>query len=176
MILLASVSSPGSSALSWISVVRVLSAGKLSSCREGEQRFGIQNCLLDEDEGMKPHLSQKMCCLCSLHAHLHRLVSEGCGTQDDSLICSGYQSPPGLTLLLWRGRCLDVWSPKQGLFQKAVSLLQSTCWPLAVCKLTCADWSLTDPGPKIAPLPLKHLLRLYNIYNLHLPTSNIDMG
>jgi hypothetical protein len=59
-----------------------------------------------------------MCCLCSLHAHLHRLVSEGQGTQDGSLACSGGQSPPGQTPLLWRGRCPDVWSLKRGLSQK----------------------------------------------------------
>jgi hypothetical protein len=34
-------------------VVRVLSAGKLSSCREGAQRSGVQPCLLAEDEGPK---------------------------------------------------------------------------------------------------------------------------
>ena len=53
VILLAFVSSPGSPALSRVSVVRVLSAGKLSSCREGAQRSGVQPCLLAEDEGPK---------------------------------------------------------------------------------------------------------------------------
>jgi hypothetical protein len=103
---------------SWVSVVRVVSAGKLSSCREGAQRSGIQICLLAEDEGPKQGLSQKMCCLCSLQAYPHRLFSEGHGTQDGSLTCSGSQSPPGQTPLLWRGRCLDVWSLKRGLSQK----------------------------------------------------------
>jgi hypothetical protein len=99
-------------------VVRVLSTGKLSSCREGAQISGIQTCLLAEDEGPKQGLSQKMCCLCSLHGHLHRLVSKGQETQDGSLTCSGSQSPPGQTPLLWRGRCPDVWSLKRGLSQK----------------------------------------------------------
>ena len=49
VILLASVSRPGSLALSSFSVVIVLSAGKLSSCREGGQISGI----LAEDEGLK---------------------------------------------------------------------------------------------------------------------------
>jgi hypothetical protein len=53
MILLASVSRPGSPTLSRVSVVRVLSVGKLSSCREGTQRSGAQLCLLAEDEGLK---------------------------------------------------------------------------------------------------------------------------
>ena len=57
-------------------MVRVLSAGKFS-CREGAHISGIQFCLLAEDGGLKQGLSQKMCCLCCLHDHLHRLVSEG---------------------------------------------------------------------------------------------------
>ena len=99
-------------------MVRVLSAGKLSSCREGAQRSGIQTCLLAEDEGPKQGLSQKMCCLCSLYAHLNRLVSERHGTQDCSLTCSGHRSPSWRTPLLWRESCPDVWSLKQGLYQK----------------------------------------------------------
>jgi hypothetical protein len=118
VILLASVSSPGSPALSWVSVVRVLSAGKLSSCWECVKRTGVQICLLSEDEGPKQGLSQKMSCLCILLAHLHRLVSEGSKTQDGSLTCSVGQNPPGLPPLLWWERCPDVWSPKWGLSQK----------------------------------------------------------
>jgi hypothetical protein len=43
-------------------VVRALSAGKLSSYREGAQISGVQTCLLTEDEGLKQGLSQKLCC------------------------------------------------------------------------------------------------------------------
>jgi hypothetical protein len=121
VIRLASVSRPGSPALSWVSVVRVLSAGKLSSCREGALIPAVQTCLLAEEEGPKQGLSQKMCCLCSLHAHLHRLVSKGHWTQDGSLTCSGGQSPPRQTPLLWRGRWPDVWSLKRGLSQSCVA-------------------------------------------------------
>jgi hypothetical protein len=53
VLLLASVSTPGSPTLSWVPVVRALSAGKLSCCREGAQRSGSQLCLLAEDEGPK---------------------------------------------------------------------------------------------------------------------------
>ena len=53
VILLASVSTPGSPTLSWDPVVRALSAGKLSSVREGMQRSGSQLCLLSEDEGLE---------------------------------------------------------------------------------------------------------------------------
>jgi hypothetical protein len=36
---------------------------------------------------------------------------------------------------------------------EAVLLLQSACSPFAVRELTCADWSLKDPGPKMPPSP-----------------------
>ena len=48
VIMLASISRPGRLALSLVSVVRVLSTGKLSSCREGAQISGVQTCLLAE--------------------------------------------------------------------------------------------------------------------------------
>jgi hypothetical protein len=41
-------------------VVRALSAGKLSSCREGAQISVDQIFLLAEDEGLKLGLSQKL--------------------------------------------------------------------------------------------------------------------
>jgi hypothetical protein len=46
--LLVSISRPGRIALSLVSVVRVFSAGKLSSCREGAQISGVRTCLLAE--------------------------------------------------------------------------------------------------------------------------------
>jgi hypothetical protein len=46
--LLASISRPGRLVLSLVSVVRVFSAGKLSSCREGAQISGVRTCLLAE--------------------------------------------------------------------------------------------------------------------------------
>jgi hypothetical protein len=41
-------------------VVRVLSAHKLSSCREGVLISGVQTCLVAEDEGLNLGLSQKL--------------------------------------------------------------------------------------------------------------------
>jgi hypothetical protein len=46
--MLASISRPGRLALSLVSVVRVLSAGKFSSCRECAQISGVRICLLAE--------------------------------------------------------------------------------------------------------------------------------
>ena len=43
-------------------MVRALSAGKLSSYREGAHISGSQTSLLAEDEGPKQDLSQKLCC------------------------------------------------------------------------------------------------------------------
>ena len=48
MTLLASISRPGRLALSLVSVGRVFSAGKLSSCREGTQISGVRTRLLAE--------------------------------------------------------------------------------------------------------------------------------
>ena len=48
VIMLASISRPGRLDLSLVSVVRVLSAGKLSSCRAGAQISGVRTCLLAE--------------------------------------------------------------------------------------------------------------------------------
>ena len=74
-------------------MVRALSAGKISSCREEAQLSGVQTYLLAEDEGLKQGLSQKICCLYNLQAHLHRLVSEEHGTQDGSLTSRVDTSP-----------------------------------------------------------------------------------
>jgi hypothetical protein len=57
--ILASNSRPERLALSWVSVVRALSASKLSSGREGSQISVVQTCLL-ADEGLKQGLSQKL--------------------------------------------------------------------------------------------------------------------
>ena len=46
--LLASISRPGRLALSLVSVVRVFSAGKLSSCSEVAQVCGVRTCLLTD--------------------------------------------------------------------------------------------------------------------------------
>jgi hypothetical protein len=53
VILLASVSTPGSPTLSWVPVVRSLCAGKLSSCREGAQMSEAQVNLLPDSKSPK---------------------------------------------------------------------------------------------------------------------------
>jgi hypothetical protein len=92
VISLASVSSPNSPALSWVSVVKYSLAGKLSSCTEVWRS----------------------------------------------------DLPPG-----WR------WRPETGPVPGDVLPLQSARSLFAVCELTCADWSLRGPGPKMAPSPVQ---------------------
>jgi hypothetical protein len=84
VILLSFISTPGRLALKGVSVVRALSAHKLSSCSEGGQISGIWTCLLAEDEGLKQGLSQNLCSFCSPHSHLCRIVLEESGNQDGS--------------------------------------------------------------------------------------------
>jgi hypothetical protein len=79
-------------------VVRALSAGKLSSYREGAQISGVRTCLLAEYEGPKQgHFLEAVLLwpvpeavsFCSPHSHLHRQVSEGSGNQVGAPRCSG---------------------------------------------------------------------------------------
>ena len=105
---------------------------------------------------MRPRngLSQKLCRFCSPHSHLCRFASEGFGTQNGSLTCSGSQSPSRRTPLLWRGRCLDVWSLKLGLSQK----LCRFCLSQNLCSF-CSQHSYLrrfgseGPGTQEAPSP-----------------------
>ena len=75
-------------------MVRALSAGKLSSCREGGQISGIRTCLLAEDEGLTEGVSQNLCSFCSPHSHLCSLVLAESGNQDGSPRCCGKAPPP----------------------------------------------------------------------------------
>jgi hypothetical protein len=68
VILLTSVSTPGSPTLSWVPVVRALSARKLSSYRKGPQRSGTLIYLLDIDEGPKEPCSRS-----SVASEAHKL-------------------------------------------------------------------------------------------------------
>jgi hypothetical protein len=77
VILLASISRPVKLPLFWVSVVRALSSGNLSSCREGGQISGVWTCLLVEVEGPYKGFSQNLCSFCSAHSHLCRVVSSG---------------------------------------------------------------------------------------------------
>jgi hypothetical protein len=111
-------------------VVRVLSAGKLSSCREGAQISGVRTCLLAVDEGLELRLSQNLCIFCSPHSHLCRLASVGSRNQCASLRCSGKARPGRADISSLVGKvpgCLEL----KTLYASEALLLQSV--PEAIC-------------------------------------------
>ena len=98
-------------------MVRALSAGKLSSYREGAQISGIWTSLLAEDEGPKQDLSQKLCCFGLsqklLISVVHTLTCADYflwspGTKMAPEDPEGRASPAGQTPDLWPGRWPDV--------------------------------------------------------------------
>jgi hypothetical protein len=131
VILLVSVSTPRSPTLSLVPVVRVVSAGKLSSCGEHTQSFGDLLWLLAEDKGPKGTLTQKLCLFCHPCALLCRLVSDGPRIQDGILTWSCCQSPHRRPTFLWKGTFGEFWSsvlpharrcrPKMDPVQEAIS-------------------------------------------------------
>ena len=83
-------------------MVRVLSAGKLSSYREGAQISGIWTSLLAEDEGLKQGLSDNL--LASVvHTLTYTDKSQASGNQDSKPQVLR-QSPPGWHRHLSAGR------------------------------------------------------------------------
>jgi hypothetical protein len=114
-------------------VVRALSAGRLSSFREGAQISGVRTCLLAEDEGPKQDLFQKLLasvvhtCTCPVLSHRDP------GTK---MAPSGTPAKPswaGSPLLGKVPGCLE---PEKGFASEALwlPLLASV-----VHTLTCAD-------------------------------------
>jgi hypothetical protein len=104
-------------------VVRALSAGKLSSCREGAQISGVPTCLLAEDEGLKQGLSQNLRSFCSPHSHLRRLVLVGSGNQDGSPRCSGNALPGRADTFPLAGKVSGCLEPKTGSASEVLWLL-----------------------------------------------------
>jgi hypothetical protein len=122
-------------------VVRALSAGKLSSYREGTQISCVRTSLLAEDEGPKQDLSQKLCC----YAVLHRLVSEGSGNQDGSPRCSCKTLLGRVDTSPLAGKVPGCLEPKKGAASEALWLLPvpeavSFCSPHShLCRLLLAE-------------------------------------
>jgi hypothetical protein len=138
VIQLASISRPGRLAL----VVRVLSAGKLSSCWEGGQISGVQTCLLAEDEGPKQDLSKDMCSFGSSYSHLHRLVLVGSGNQDDSPRCCGKALLGGADTSPLAGKVPRCHEPKTWCAPEALWLLpvpEAVSLQSPLCRLVSAE-------------------------------------
>ena len=75
--LLASISTPGRLGLSLVSVVRVFSAGQLSSCREGAQVSGVRTCLLTEVVFYSPKVLRSHGGSCADLGDLQKLCAQG---------------------------------------------------------------------------------------------------
>jgi hypothetical protein len=134
-------------------VVRALSVGKLSSCREGGQISGIWTCLLAEDEDPKQCLSQNLCSFCSSHSHLRRLVWAGSENQDGSPSCWGKALPGGADTSPLAGkvpRCLEpeTRSVLETLWLPPVPEAVSFCSPHSpLCILVCVESRNQDGSP-----------------------------
>jgi hypothetical protein len=142
-------------------VVRALSAGKLSSYREGAQISGIRTSLLAEDEGPKQDLSQKVCCFGLSQKLLASVVH--------TLTCVDYfggvpeprwlppilrQKPPRLGRHLSSGQEGGRMSGarKGCCLRSSVSPVCPRSCSLSVCTLSiCADYFRRSPGTKMAP-------------------------
>ena len=131
-------------------MVRALSAGKLSSYREGAHISGSQTSLLAEDEGPKQDLSQKLCCFCSPHSHLCRLLSAESWNQDVCCRCSG-KSIPGWAdtyPLKFTDSCSNVWDlymiiwspPKGHISSSALCSISVDSFPLLLLLLVVIPW------------------------------------
>jgi hypothetical protein len=112
VILLASISRLERLALSLVSVVRVLSVGTLSSCREGAQISGVQTCLLAEVVFHSPEVLRSRGGSCEDLGGVWRLRGEGTPV----LECTGRDLCP------WSGQGLK--SCKIGLEQMLCSTHQ----------------------------------------------------
>ena len=105
-------------------MVRALSAGKVSSPREGAQISGVRTSLLAKDEDPKQDLSQRLCCFGLsqklLASVVHTLTCADYfqwspGTKMAPANAEAKPSRTGRTPVLWLGMWPDVWSPKRGL-------------------------------------------------------------
>jgi hypothetical protein len=142
-------------------VVRALSAGKLSSYRDGAQISGVRTSLLAKDESPKQVLSQKLCCFGLsqklLSSVVHTLTcavyfQRSLRTKRSSADAEAKPSRAGRTPVLWPGMWLDVWSRKMALPQKLCgSCLSQKLLASVVHTLTCADYFHWSPGTKMAP-------------------------
>jgi hypothetical protein len=140
-------------------VVRALSAGKLSSYREGAQVSGIWNSLLAEDEGPKQDLSQKLCCfglsqkllasVCTL-SPVQTTFRQIPGTKMAPADLEAKASRAGRTSVLWAGRWSDVWSRKRVLPQRLCGFRLSQKLLASVCTLSPVQTTFQrSPGTKI---------------------------
>jgi hypothetical protein len=133
-------------------------------CQRLEADYGMDPQIWQSLDAPSFRLSSKLCLCNSFHgcfvptynSHLHRLISEDGGTK---MAPPGAPAKPlraGWTPLLWQGRCLDIWNPKWGLFQKLSSRdLGGVCRLCThVTKCWCWQEGTCDPGQAGFPASL----------------------
>jgi hypothetical protein len=113
----------GTSSLLWVSVVRELSAGKLSSYRKGAIISGLRTSLLAEDEGQNRTSPEaellwpvpEAVSFCILHSHLCRIILEESWNQDVCSRCSGQALPARVEPYPPARKWPAAWGPKRGM-------------------------------------------------------------
>jgi hypothetical protein len=141
-------------------VVRVVSAGKLSSYREGAQlsvvwisswpKMKAQNRTFPRTFVALP--CHRSCCFSSPHSHLCRLLSVESWNQDGFCWSWGKSLPGQTDTSPLAGKVARCQSPKMVLPQKLCgSHLSQKLLASVVHTLTCADYFLRSPGTKMAP-------------------------
>ena len=118
VIMLASISRPGRLALSLVSVVRVLSASKLFSCREGAQLSGVGTCLLAEVVFHSPEVLRSCGGSVGVLAGVQRLLGQGtpvlaglagtCDPDQSRFSASLINAVSSPVLLDWSKRCVPL--------------------------------------------------------------------
>jgi hypothetical protein len=142
-------------------VVRAVSAGKLSSYREGAQLSGISISSWPKMKAQNRTFPRscvalacpRSCCFSSPHSHLCRVLSAEFRNQDCFRDPEAKASRARWTPVLWLGRWPDVWSPKMALPQKLCgSHLFQKLLASVVHTLTCADYFLQSPLKSLSQL------------------------
>ena len=158
--LLATVSTPRSPTLSWISVVRLLSEGKLSSCKEGAQRSGPSSASwLKMKTGNGP---------CSRSYVVFAAQALSCLSWSFNQRYQGLSRP-------WQHRCLHFAHSKNekgpqnhhGLLYSLHPGLWPSSYPLfAICSLFSSLQSVSGTAKLSLPLPV------YTKYSSHVHSSS----
>jgi hypothetical protein len=109
VILLAFVSTPGSPTLSWVPVVRALSAGKFSSGMEDTERSGAHSASWMKMKTQKDPVQEALLLLRPTCSPIWIGLWETQDTRRWSHLSPQGKSPPWRLTPLWQGRCTEVW-------------------------------------------------------------------
>ena len=145
-------------------MVRAISAGKLSSYREGARLFGIWISSWPKMKAQNrtfPRICVALAVTEAVVSVVHTLTCADYflwspGTKMAPVIPEAKSSRAGWTPVLWPGRWPHVWNPKMVLSQKLCgSRLSQQLLASVVHTLTCADYFLRSPEPRWLPRILR---------------------